>query len=72
MWRGNSSGEFDRLRLNECPVGYVTAESEQLVLLFVACRALRAPAVAAGLLAWPARLVDALLVLEQEAQRTNG
>jgi hypothetical protein len=53
-------------------VGYVTAESEQLVLLFVACRALRAPAVAAGLLAWPARLVDALLVLEQEAQRTNG
>ena len=54
--------------MNECPAGYVTAESQEWVLLFLACRTLRTPPLTGGVLDWPARVVDALLLLEQEAE----
>jgi hypothetical protein len=52
--------------LNECPVSYVTRESEWWVSQFTAARVLRTPLIAGGLLSWPARAVDALLLLETE------
>jgi len=70
VWRSKAGDR--RLSLDECPAGFVTAESQEWVLLFLACRTLRTPPLLAGLLDWPARLVDALLLLEQEAQESDG
>ena len=52
--------------MNECPVGYITRESEALVSQHAASRMLKTPPVDGGLLEWPARLVDAFVLLEAE------
>lgn len=62
MW-----GAGPNIRLNECPAGYVTAESEALVAQHAASRMLKTPPLEGGLLDWPARLVDAFSLLEAEA-----
>ena len=53
--------------LNECPVSYISRESEWWVSQFTAARVLHAPLAAGGLLQWSARTVDALLLLETES-----
>ena len=53
--------------LNECPVSYISRESEWWISQFAAARALKTPLTAGGLLEWPARAVDAFLLLETES-----
>ena len=60
------------VRLNECPVGYITAESEALVAQHAASLMLKTPPVEGGLLDWPARLVDAFTLLEVETYAQNN
>ena len=52
--------------MNECPVGYLTRESEALVAQHAASRMLKTPPVAGGLHDWPARLADAFVLLDAE------
>lgn len=58
-----------RLGTEECPVSYVTGQSLAWVEDFWAQVAL---AKAAGLLEWPARRVDAFLVLEAERRKVEA
>ena len=52
--------------MDECPTSYVTDESLALVTLFLRSRTLRQAPLAGGFLRWPARLVDAFVLLMQE------
>jgi hypothetical protein len=47
-------------------VSYISRESEWWVSQFTAARVLRTPLMPGGLLSWPARAVDAMLLLETE------
>ena len=58
-----------RLGTEECPVSYVTGQSLAWVEDFWAQVALAKPA---GLLEWPARRVDAFLVLEAERRKVEA
>ena len=65
-WRGRQP-----IVLNECPVSYITKDSEWWLSQFSAARALNVPLAAGGLLEWPARAVDAFLILETESHAEN-
>lgn len=65
-WR-QPSNAVAAIVLNECPVSYVSRESESWVSQFMTARTLRVPLLSRGLLAWPARTVDAFLLLETES-----
>lgn len=65
VWRGEN--RTDAILLTECPASYKTPESERWISLFLACRSLGAPPQTGGVLEWPARTVDAFLLLEEES-----
>ena len=58
-----------RVASSECPVSFVTGESVALVELFAARKILGQDE---DLHAWPARQVDALLLLSSELERIEG
>lgn len=58
-----------RVGASECPVSFVSGESVAWVELFAARRILGQDE---GLQAWPARQVDALLLLNSELERIEG
>ena len=52
-------------------MSYITRESEWLVAEYATARILKTAPLDGGLLEWPARLVDAFLLLETEANAEN-
>jgi hypothetical protein len=64
---------LDEVSCNECPVTLVTPESMRLVEIFGRAQFVSgAPLYGPDLSRWPARMVDAAAVIQQEQNRTEN
>lgn len=67
------SFSIDELSCNECPVTLITPESKRLVEIFDRAGLVNAaPLYGPDLSKWPARMVDAAGIIQQEANRTEN
>lgn len=77
-WRPRYQGlkqdyDVEGVSLGECPVGYILPESRQLVATLARARFVPATALyGPSLVEWPARMVDAAVVIEQETNRAEN
>lgn len=59
---------------NECPVSLITAKSEELIQVFAKSKALAsfgATPYGNNLAKWPAKMVEAFVILEEEQAKTD-
>lgn len=68
--------QIPNLLCGECPVSYVTPESQELLFLYLRAfqmkEATGLPMMGPDVLSWPARLVDAFVVLYSETRKVEN